>query len=165
MNRDVPIPGEATRPLKVTVNAAPGTIVLNNDNPFQASIRVPVARVPITQLLEEPNQEPAAPPSAAPAPPSAAPAPTIDTAALPDDPAVLKQMIVELLRALRTVRRDQAEVQQRLDALMRKLYGPRPGPINPDQPSLFADDGVPVSEPPAPPPPPTPPDEKQTSKR
>ncbi|HXZ47168.1 MAG TPA: IS66 family transposase [Pseudolabrys sp.] len=53
---------------------------------------------------------------------------------------MLKQMIGELLRALRTARRDQAEVQQRLDALLRRLYGPRPTPSHPDQLLLFADD-------------------------
>jgi transposase len=88
--------------------------------------------------------------------------PTIDAAALPDDPAVLKQMIAELLRALRTERRDRAEVEQRLDALMRRLYGPRPTPGNPDQLLLFPDDGTP---PPAPPTAATPPDENKTSKR
>jgi transposase len=156
MDMDVPISGESTRPLKVTVNAAPGTVVLNSGDPCQAAVRVPVIRVPITQLLEEPNKESAAPPVAA-------PAPTIGTAALPDDPAVLKQMIAELLRALRAARRDQAEVQQRLDALMRRLYGPRPDPVNSDQPSLFADDNTPVSVPSAPPP--ALPDESKTSKR
>src|SRR5271168_162845 len=58
---------------------------------------------------------------------------------LPDDPAVLKQMIAELLLALRSERKDRQEVQQRLDALIRRLYGPRPTPDNPDQALLFAD--------------------------
>ncbi len=73
-------------------------------------------------------------------------------------------MIAELLRALRTARRDRAEVEQRLDALMRRLYSPRPTPGNPDQPSLFPDNGEPVSEPAAPPAP-VPPDENTTSRR
>src|SRR6516165_7783029 len=76
---------------------------------------------------------------------------SVDTAALPDDPAVLKQMIAELLRALRASRRDQEALQQRLDALLRRLYGPRPGPVDPQQPLLFAplEEEVPVP-PPAP---------------
>jgi transposase len=74
--------------------------------------------------------------------------PTVDTSALPDDPAVLKQMIAELIRALRSERRDKEAVQQRLDALLRRYYAPRPD--NPNQPLLF-----PQPEPeevPAPPP-------------
>ena len=84
--------------------------------------------------------------------------PTLNTAMLPDDPAVLKQMIAELLRELRRERRDRAEVQQRLDALLRRLYGPRPSPDNPQQPLLFdnpatAPDPSGSPEPPAAPPP------------
>src|SRR5580704_15552914 len=60
-----------------------------------------------------------------------------DTTLLPDDPTVLKQMIAELLRELRRERRDREGVQQRLDALLRRLYGPRQTPDNPQQPSLF----------------------------
>jgi transposase len=60
-----------------------------------------------------------------------------DTTLLPDDPTVLKQMIAELLRELRRERPDREVVQQRLDALLRRLYGPRPTPDNPQQPSLF----------------------------
>jgi transposase len=62
-----------------------------------------------------------------------------DTAMLPDDPAVLKQMIAELLRELRNARRDREGLQQRLDALLRRLHGPRPAADNPQQPSLFPD--------------------------
>ena len=76
-------------------------------------------------------------PAASPGQPPAAPT-AVDTAALPDDPVVLKQMIAELLRALRSERRDREAVQQRLDAFLRRLYGPRPAPLNPDQLLLFA---------------------------
>lgn len=65
------------------------------------------------------------------------PPPTVDTAALPDDPAVLKQMIAELIRALRSERRDREALQQRLDALLQRLHAPRCGAVNPDQPFLF----------------------------
>src|SRR6516165_6961638 len=87
-------------------------------------------------------------PSTSPPPPAT---PALDPSALPDDPAVLKQMIAELLRALRESRRDQEALQQRLDALLRRLYGPRPGPVDPQQPLLFAplEEEVPVP-PPAP---------------
>jgi transposase len=74
----------------------------------------------------------------------------IDTSALPDDPLVLKQMIAELIRALRSERRDREALQQRLDALLRRLYAPRGEPVDPQQPLLFA----PAAEmaPPSPPP-------------
>ena len=69
----------------------------------------------------------------------------INTAALPDDPEVLKQMIAELLREMRRLRRDNADIQQRLDALLRKLYGPHPSRVNPNQPVLFPDSDIPMS--------------------
>jgi hypothetical protein len=46
-------------------------------------------------------------------------------------------MIAELLRTLRSERRDKEALQARLDALLRRLYGPRPEPANPQQPLLF----------------------------
>src|SRR5271154_881012 len=89
------------------------------------------------------------------------PPPALNTSALPDDPAVLKQMIAELIRALRSERRDKEALQGRLDALLRRLYGPRPGPIDPNQPLLFAQ--PPAEEVPQPPPPP--PSEDQPKQR
>jgi transposase len=78
--------------------------------------------------------------------------PLADPALLPDDPHLLKQLIADLLRHLQRERRDHHEVQQRLDALLRRLYGPRPAPDNPSQPSLFADDPATMPAPPIPPP-------------
>lgn len=100
---------------------------------------------------------PHTPPPPAGSPPPGSP-PPLDTAALPDDPAVLKQMIAELVRALRGERRDREALQQRLDALLRRLHHPRPAAVNPDQPFLFA--GPEGDEGPTPPAtPPTPDDE------
>ena len=90
---------------------------------------------------------------------------SVTAEALPDDPALLKQMIEDLLHALRQERRDRQEVQQRLDALMRRLYDRRPTPINPNQPSLFPN---PVDDTPVSPPDPPPfllPDDDKTSRR
>ena len=88
------------------------------------------------------------------------PAPaTIDPDALPDDPSVLKRMIAELLQALRRERRDRTAVEQRLDALLQRLYGPRPAAVDPAQGLLFPE----AAEPPLPPPPP--PVEEKPSKR
>ena len=61
---------------------------------------------------------------------------SVNTAALPDDPAVLKRMIAELLRELRKERRDKESAERRLDALLRRYYERQ---ANPDQPLLFPD--------------------------
>jgi len=168
--------GADTRPLPVTVIPAPGTVVVPSADPYAAAVRVAVARVPITELLQaHASTNPAAAPAAA-APPVGAGAPAapdqrgcakaiadlvealttllrtapqssinVNAAALPDESSVLQRMVVELLQALRRKDRDLEEVQRRLDALLR----PRPRPVSPDQPSLFA-----AAEPPPAPMPP-----------
>ena len=70
------VPDRMPRVLNVAVHPAPGTAAADSD-PFTATVEVPVARVPITQLVEGTVPTPAAMP------------PSMDTAALPDDPAVL----------------------------------------------------------------------------
>lgn len=176
MNTDVPNPNNPARPLRVIVHPAPSS-VLANAEPNTAAVHVPIARVPVTELLDEPAKEFA---SAIGSPTSPATeidethakstaakavaasvetliellritpraAINVDAAVFPNDPGVLQRMVVELLQALRQNRRDLEEVRQRLDALLRK----RPAPVNPDQPSLFAD--IEIPEPPAPPAPP-----------
>jgi transposase len=184
MSMDVPSANESSRPLKVTVNPAPGTVVLGNADPFTAAVQVPIVRVPVSELIKESVEVPSVSPFSVEDPARSDEAsgpdqPTIvkehteqpvkarppssaeHTAALPDDPVVLKQMIAELLRALRQEHRDHEKTQARLDALLRRLYAPRPDPTNPDQPTLFPEDDVPAPPPPAP----TPPDEEKTSKR
>jgi transposase len=91
---------------------------------------------------------PRSPSASATALPDAAPS-VIDPAKLPDDTAVLKQMIVELLAAMRRDRRELAEVQQRLDALLQR--GRRVEAVDPNQPLLFPE--LAEAEPAAPPPP------------
>ena len=61
------------------------------------------------------------------------------TANLPNDPAFLQQMIVELLGALRDTRRQNEALQHRLDLLLRRLYGPRTERFDPNQPLLIPD--------------------------
>jgi transposase len=56
---------------------------------------------------------------------------------LPDDPETLKGMIHELLVALHDKERKLEGVQQRLDQLLRRLYGPKSERFRPDQPGLF----------------------------
>jgi transposase len=80
---------------------------------------------------------------------------------LPNDVDVLKQMIAELLQQLRRERQDRQALEQRLDALLKRWYGPRPGRDNPEQGLLFPHDD-PVS---SPPPPPAPAEEEQPRQR
>ncbi len=61
------------------------------------------------------------------------------TANLPSDPVFLQQMIVELLGTLRDTRRQNEELQHRLDLLLRRLYGPRTERFDPNQPLLIPD--------------------------
>lgn len=123
----------------MSVELAPGTVIAASADPLAAAVKVPVAKVAVAHLGDDSAK--AAPKAPVQAQPVQA-APAIDTSALPDDSNVLKQMIAELLRELRRERRDRAEVQQRLDALLRRLHGPRPQPVNPAQGLLFDDGGA-----------------------
>jgi transposase len=77
---------------------------------------------------------------------AAAAVPAVDPAHLPDDPNLLKAMLAELLVALRVSRQEGERLRERLDQLLRRLYGRRSERLNPDQPLLFpepaADDDV-----------------------
>lgn len=68
-------------------------------------------------------------------PPS--PSPEQTAAALPDDPALLKQMIAELLTTLREMRQDNEQLHHRLHQLLQKLYGAKAERWDPNQPALF----------------------------
>ena len=128
MSADVPSP-HYSRPLKVTAKLAPGQVAVPDDDPLVAAFRVPVARIPISELLEQPVRNSTPPtPSVSPARPTAntaasskevqtliddltallstfsAAAIDIPTTALPDDAGVLRQMIVELLLRLASTR-------------------------------------------------------------
>jgi transposase len=61
----------------------------------------------------------------------------VDLTQLPDDPALLKAMLAEVLAALRSSRQEGERLRERLDQLLRRLYGPRSERLNPDQPLLF----------------------------
>jgi transposase len=56
---------------------------------------------------------------------------------LPSDVAVLQAMIHELLATLHQAKRDRDGLQQRLDLLLRKLYGPKAERFDPKQPWLL----------------------------
>jgi len=66
---------------------------------------------------------------------------------LPDDPALLKTFIAELLATVDRQQRDREALQHRLDLLLRRLYGPRGERFHPDQRLLF-DDGNQGGDPP-----------------
>jgi transposase len=65
--------------------------------------------------------------------------PVADPTQLPDDPALLKAMLAEVLAALRASRQEGDRLRERLDQLLRRLYGPRSERLNPDQLLLFAE--------------------------
>jgi transposase len=71
--------------------------------------------------------------------------PADPAAALPDDPAILRLMIVELLTALRDTRRQNEELHHRLDLLLRRLYGPRTERLDPNQQLLIPDAFAPLA--------------------
>ena len=79
-----------------------------------------------------------------------APAPLHDDITLPDDVATLKAMIRELIASLKKEQHEREGIQQRLDLLLRKLYGPKAERFDPNQPWLLpelAPDATPPSEP------------------
>src|SRR5262245_9244008 len=85
----------------------------------------------------------------------------VDPAQLPDDPALLKAMLAEVLAALRTSRQESERLRERLDQLLRRLYGPRSERLNPDQPLLFPDPAAEANRTP----PPTPVEEAAKPRR
>jgi transposase len=67
---------------------------------------------------------------------------------LPEDLAICHGLIRELLATNETLQRRSEQLEQRLDQLLKRLYGPRADRVNPAQASLF---GEPPPEPPPPP--------------
>jgi transposase len=61
---------------------------------------------------------------------------------LPDDPATLKRLVLELLVSLQERERDNEALRHRLDLLLRRLYGPRGEHVDPNQLLLFAEPGA-----------------------
>jgi transposase len=82
-------------------------------------------------LVQEGMSTDLSPNTPATAPPPAAAPP------LPDDLALLKQMIVELLDALHKSQHECDGLRHRLDQLLRRFYGPKAERFDPNQPWLF----------------------------
>jgi transposase len=79
--------------------------------------------------------------------------PPISADDLPDDPATLKNMVVELLAAMQQRDSDIEGLRHRVDLLLRRLYGPRCERFDPNQRLLFPDEqtgeDTPLAAPPA----------------
>jgi len=69
--------------------------------------------------------------------PTPEPSSPLTAADLPDDMATLKRMILELLASLHEQQGDLAAMRQRIDGLLRRLYGPRSERFDPNQLLLF----------------------------
>src|ERR1700689_5144917 len=65
------------------------------------------------------------------------PTPLNDAATLPEDVATLHAMIRELIASLKKEQHEREGVQQRLDLLLRKLYGSKAERFDPNQPWLL----------------------------
>ena len=95
--------------------------MLPSADPHTATVKVPVVSVPAAQVGAERPTIPL----------------TVEAPPLPDDPAVLKRMIIELLDALKKEQHEREGLQHRLDLLLRRLYGPKAERFDPHQPWLF----------------------------
>ena len=60
-----------------------------------------------------------------------------DLAALPDDPAVLKPLILQLFEALQKERHDRERLERHMDLLLRRVYGRTSEKLDPNQGLLF----------------------------
>jgi transposase len=76
-------------------------------------------------------------------------APSIEN--LPNDVAILKALVVELLATLREERNDKAALRERLERLLHRIYGPRTERFDPNQPLLFPELAAEPAAPEAPP--------------
>src|SRR5580658_8658526 len=81
---------------------------------------------------------------------------------LPKDMVTLQDMVLELMTTVHFERADKAEMRQRLNLLLRRIYGPRTERFHPDQGQLF-DPAVDGQNPP-PPTEPAPPPEPESSR-
>lgn len=61
----------------------------------------------------------------------------LDTTQLPEDPGVLKQLVLQLYESLRSERAELEQLRQNFDALLRRVWGPKSEKANPNQPLLF----------------------------
>jgi transposase len=93
------------------------------------------------------------------------PAHLSDPERLPDDVVFLKKLIVELQDTLLEKQQDNLQLRDRLDQLLRRLYGPRAERYDPNQPLLFPDLSAPAEPAVAPTPSPTLPNPQAKDKK
>jgi transposase len=152
MSTDVPLPDPSPQPLKVSVTPGPGIVAVPSDDPFTATIKVPVLQVPASAVPDQrrpPAVTPTATPAMTPADPTAALDALPDTDHLPDDPATLKSMILELLATLAETRHEREQLQERIHLLLHRLYGRKSERFDPNQLMLFGDLNQPADTQPA----------------
>jgi len=143
--------------------SAKTVIVPVNQGPIDSGIRLPVEQVSLDEL-ERRQQASATPASATPAsatpasamPASAMPASAMPASAamtaLPSNVAVLQSMVVELREALAGQAQRVAELEQAMDALLRRLLRKPHDDWPANQPGLFPDMQSPALTPEPPPP-------------
>lgn len=136
MSTDVPTPDDFLRPLTVSVTPGPGVRVVPSDDPFTAALPIPVVPVAVSQLLD--RAQPTPPPTVIPKAAVAAPQPAPPDS-LPDDPATLKRMVLELIATLAETRHEREQLQRRIELLLHRIYGRRSERFDPNQPLLFPD--------------------------
>ena len=110
-------------------------------------LQVPASEVP--DQHRPPTVTPTATPAMTPADPTAALDALPDTDHLPDDPATLKGMILELLATLAETRHEREQLQERIHLLLHRLYGRKSERFDPNQLMLFGDLNQPADTPPA----------------
>jgi len=70
---------------------------------------------------------------------TAAPGSLPDAEHLPDDPAILKRMVLELIATLAETRHEREQLQHRINLLLERIYGRRSERFDANQPLLFPD--------------------------
>lgn len=63
--------------------------------------------------------------------------PLPDPDSLPDDSALLKQLVIQLIQEIRADRREKESLEHRIDLLLRRLYGRSSEKLDPRQGTLF----------------------------
>jgi transposase len=128
--------------------AVPTVVVAVNRPPSDNGIVLEVRRVPVNELPGS-GSRPEVAAAGVCGRPEAATCGGAAASKLPGDTAVLQRMVEELVAALEASRCENAALWQQIDALSRRLYGPRPERVNPNQPLLFPEptpDAAAVSE-------------------
>lgn len=125
MSTDVPhLSASATAP----TDAAPTRVIAVNQPPVDSGIRLPVERISLDELHRRQQADAAPPP-------------------LPGNVDVLQSMIVELRQALDGQKQRVAELEQAMDALLRRLQRTPRDAWPADQPGLFPEVQTAADEP------------------